>query len=248
MTTETLIGVVLIAFVAAVCQSVTAFGFALVMVPLLAVVWEVKPAVVTSTLLSTSFMIPLLYSARSKVDLPAITPLLIGSLAGIPVGVLVLSHVAGATLQVVVALTVLAASATLYWSPSTGSVRPNIGVGLLAGGVSGALRGATSMSGPPIVLYALSSFGDEVDRFRANVLGVLFPSSLATIASLIIAGLIDDDVLVACLVAVPSMIVGTLVGAWLRRRVSASTFRPIVLVVLIASSTVVLATALAGSA
>jgi len=246
--TEILIAVVLIAFLAAVCQSVTAFGFALVMVPLLAVVWEVKPAVVTSTLLSTSFMIPLLYSARSKVDVPAIAPLLIGSLAGIPVGVLVLSHIAGAILQVVVALTVLAASATLYWSPSTGASRPNIGVALVAGGVSGALRGATSMSGPPIVLYALSSFANEVDRFRANVLGVLFPSSLATIAGLVIAGLIDDDVLLACLAAVPSMVGGTLTGTWLRRRVSPSTFRPIVLAVLIGSSTVVLATALAGSA
>lgn len=248
MSTEVVIAVVLIAFLAAICQSVTAFGFALVMVPLLAVVWEVKPAVVTSTLLSTSFMIPLLYGARSKVDLPAITPLLIGSLAGIPVGVLVLSHIAGATLQVVVALTVLAASATLYWSPSTGSSRPNIGVALLAGAVSGALRGATSLSGPPIVLYALSTFGDEVDRFRANVLGVLFPSSLATIAGLVVAGLIDDDVLLACVVAVPSMVGGTLTGAWLRRRVSLAIFRPIVIAVLVGSSTVVLATTLAGSA
>jgi uncharacterized membrane protein YfcA len=246
--TEILIAVVLIAFVAAVCQSVTAFGFALVMVPLLAVVWDVKPAVVTSTLLSTSFMVPLLYSARSKVDLPAIMPLLIGSLAGIPMGVLVLSHIAGACLQVVVALTVLAASATLYWSPSTGLSRPSLGVALLAGGVSGALRGATSMSGPPIVLYALASFGDEVDRFRANVLGVLFPSSLATIAGLIIAGLIDDDVLLACLVAVPSMVAGTFTGACMRRRLSLAIFRPIVLAVLVSSSIVVLATTLAGSA
>ena len=247
VSTEVLIAVVLIAFLAAICQSVTAFGFALVMVPLLAVVWEVKPAVVTSTLLSTSFMIPLLYGARSRVDLPAITPLLIGSFAGIPVGVLVLSHIDGATLQVVVALTVLAASATLYWSPSTSSSRPDVGVALFAGAVSGALRGATSMSGPPIVLYALSTFGD-VDRFRANVLGVLFPSSLATIAGFVVAGLIDDDVLLACLVAVPSMVGGTLTGAWLRRRVSLAIFRPIVLAVLVGSSTVVLATTLAGSA
>jgi uncharacterized membrane protein YfcA len=121
-------------------------------------------------------------------------------------------------------------------------------VALLAGGVSGALRGATSMSGPPIVLYALASFGDEVDRFRANVLGVLFPSSLATIAGLIIAGLIDDDVLLACLVAVPSMVAGTFTGACMRRRLSLAIFRPIVLAVLVSSSIVVLATTLAGSA
>jgi uncharacterized membrane protein YfcA len=81
---RTLIAVALIAFLAAVCQSVTAFGFALVMVPLLAVIWEVKPAVVTSTLLSTAFMIPFLYAVRSRVDGAAIAPLLVGSFAGIP--------------------------------------------------------------------------------------------------------------------------------------------------------------------
>ena len=100
------------------------------------------------------------------------------------------------------------------------------------------------MSGPPIVLYALSAFGDEVDRFRANVLGVLLPSSLVTIAGLALAGLIDGDVLVACVAAAPTMVAGTITGAWLRRRVSAALFRPVVLSVLVGSSAVVLISSL----
>ena len=235
-----MIGIALIAFLAAVCQSVTAFGFALVMVPLLAVVWEVKPAVVTSTLLSTAFMVPLLYEVRAKVQAPAILPLLAGSLAGIPLGLAVLKRIDGDVLQVFVALMVVAAAVTLSWSPRTKLSRPHPAVALAAGGISGALRGATSMSGPPIVLYALSAFGDEVDHFRANVLGVLLPSSLVTIVGLVVAGLIDGDVLVACVAAVPTMIAGTMTGAWLRRRVSAALFRPVVLSVLVGSSAVVL--------
>lgn len=246
MSTETLVAVACIAFFAAVCQSVTAFGFALVMVPLLSLAWEVKPAVVTSTLLSTTFMIPLLYGVRSKIEGRAIAPLLAGSFLGIPVGVLILSRLAGDALQIVVAVTVLAASAAVYWSPSAGTARPHVSVAVLAGGISGALRGATSMSGPPVVLYALSSLGQEVDRFRANVFGVLLPASLVTIAGLAIAGLIDGDVLLACLAALPTMMVGTLTGAWVRRRVSPAVFRPIVLLVLVGSSVVVFATAVAG--
>jgi uncharacterized protein len=162
--------------------------------------------------------------------------------------VLILSRAAGDVLQVVVALTVLAATATLYWSPSLGTSRPHVGAALLAGLASGALRGATSMSGPPVVLYALSYYGDQVDRFRAKVLGTLLPSSLATIAGLVIAGLVDDEVLLACLAAVPTMVAGTLAGAWLRHRVSLAIFRPIVLSVLVGTSSVVLVTALAGCA
>ena len=244
MNTETLIGTAVIAFLAAVCQSVTAFGFALVMVPLLAIVWEVKPAVVTSTLLSTTFMVPLLYQVRSRVEAPTLVPLLAGSLAGIPVGLIVLKRIDADLLQVLIALMVVVACLTLFRSPRINMVRPHVATALFAGGLSGALRGATSMSGPPIVLYALSSFGDEMDRFRANVLGVLLPSSLATIAGLAIAGLIDGDVLLACLVAGPTMIAGTLTGAWLRRRVPQELFRPLVLSVLVGSSIVVLASAL----
>jgi uncharacterized membrane protein YfcA len=247
LSTETLIGIALIAFLAAVCQSVTAFGFALVMVPLLAVVWEVKPAVVTSTLLSTVFMVPLLYQVRGKVQVPAILPLLAGSLAGIPVGLVVLKRIDSDVLQVFVALMVVVACLTLFRSQRGRTVRPRPVTAFFAGGISGALRSATSMSGPPIVLYALSAFGDEVDDFRANVLGVLLPSSLVTIAGLAVAGLIDGDVGLACLAAAPTMVVGTITGAWLRRRVSAALFRPVVLSVLVGSSAVVLLSSLMNS-
>ena len=222
----------------------TAFGFALVMVPLLAVVWEVKPAVVTSTLLSTAFMVPLLYSVRSRVEVPSLVPLLAGSLAGIPLGLVVLKRIDADFLQVLIALMVVIACVTLFRSPRISAVRPHLAVALFAGGLSGALRSATSMSGPPIVLYALTSFGDEIDRFRANVLGVLLPSSLVTIAGLAVAGLIDGDVLLACLVAAPTMTAGTLTGVWLRRRVPQELFRPLVLSVLVGSSIAVLASTL----
>lgn len=244
MNTETLIGTAVIAFLAAVCQSVTAFGFALVMVPLLAVVWEVKPAVVTSTLLSTAFMVPLLYEVRSRVEPVAIAPLLVGSLLGVPVGVLVLARLDSTVLQLTVAVTVLVASLTLYASPRASAVQSHPVTGLVAGGLSGALRAATSMSGPPVVLYALSRFGDDVERFRANVLGVLLPGSLVTIAGVALAGLIDGEILLACAAAAPTMVVGTLVGGRLRRRVPPALFRRAVLAVLIGATGVILVTTL----
>jgi uncharacterized membrane protein YfcA len=86
-----------------------------------------------------------------------------------------------------------------------------------------------------------------VDHFRANVLGVLLPSSLVTIAGLALAGLIDGDVGLACLAAAPTMVAGTITGAWLRRRVSAALFRPVVLSVLVGSSAVVLISSLTNS-
>lgn len=240
MNAETLICVALIAYLAAVCQSVTAFGFALVMVPLLTVVWDVKPAVVTSTVLSTCFMIPLLYEVRSRVEPMAIAPLLVGSMVGVPAGVIVLAKVDATVLQLTVAGTVLLASLTLFWSLQMGTGQPHLMTALVAGGLSGALRAATSMSGPPVVLYALSRFADDVERFRANVLGVLLPGSLVTIAGVGLAGLIDGEILLACLAAAPTMIIGTLTGARLRRRVPPDLFRRAVLSVLVGATAVII--------
>lgn len=247
MNAETLIGVALIAFLAAVCQSVTAFGFALVMVPLLTLVWEVKPAVVTSTLLSTSFMIPLLYEVRARTEPRAITPLLAGSVVGVPVGIVVLSQVDATVLQLTVAGTVLLASLTLSWPPRLSAEQPNVMTAFAAGGLSGALRAATSMSGPPVVLYVLSRFGDDVDRFRANVLGVLLPGSLVTIAGVALAGLIDGEILLACLAAAPTMIAGTVIGSRLRSRFQPKVFRRVVLSVLVGATAVIVVSTLTKS-
>lgn len=246
MNVETLIAVAAISFLAALCQSVTAFGFALVMVPLLTMAWEVKPAVVTSTLLSTSFMVPLLYEVRSRVEPRAIAPLLAGSLVGVPIGVVVLAQVESTVLQLTVAVTVLVASLTLYRSPQSGAVQPGIMTAFAAGGLSGALRAATSMSGPPVVLYALSRFRDDVERFRANVLAVLLPGSLVTIAGVALAGLIDGEILLACAAAAPTMVIGTLTGARLRRSVPPDLFRRAVLSVLIGATVVIVVSTLAN--
>src|SRR3970282_2886917 len=103
LSAEPLAAAAAIAFLAAACESLTAFGFALVMVPLLSLAWEVKPAVVTSTLLGTALLLPLLYEVRGHVRFGWVAPLLIGSFAGIPAGILVLDRIRASALEIVVA-------------------------------------------------------------------------------------------------------------------------------------------------
>jgi uncharacterized membrane protein YfcA len=68
-----------------------------------------------------------------------------------------------------------------------------------------------------------------------------------TIAGLAVAGLINKNIGLACLAAAPTMVAGTITGAWLRKRVSAALFRPVVLSVLVGSSAVVLISSLMNS-
>jgi len=106
-----------IAFLAAACYAVTGFGFALVMTPLLAVAWDVKSAVVTSVVLSTVALLPLLVEARAHVPVQRAFVLVLGSFAGIPLGVVVLQELESDALQVLVAATVIVAALLLYFRP-----------------------------------------------------------------------------------------------------------------------------------
>ncbi len=242
MTIEILLAAAAIAFLAAVCQSLTAFGFALVTVPLLALAWEVKPAVVTSTVLGTVILLPLLYEVRGRVPVGRVMPILIGSLAGIPLGVVILEWIDAGALEITVAILVIAGSLLIYFAPGLRLRRPPAPLSLLVGGLSGVLRAATSMGGPPIILYALT-LEREVERFRAILLAVFFPTSVVTIAVLAIVGRVTGDVLLVSVVAQPAVVLGSLTGRWARTRVSEAAFRLVVLGLLFVSSGAVLATA-----
>lgn len=242
MTVEILLAAVAIAFLAAACQSLTAFGFALVTVPLLALAWEVKPAVVTSTVLGTLILLPLLYEVRGRVPVGRVMPILIGSMAGIPLGVLILERIDVMALEIVVAIVVIVGSLLIYFSPGLRFTQPPAPLSLVVGGLSGVLRAATSMGGPPVILYALT-LEREVERFRAILLAVFLPTSIVTIAALAIAGRVTGDVLLVSVVAQPAVVLGSLTGRWARARVSEEVFRLVVLVFLFASSGAVLASA-----
>jgi uncharacterized membrane protein YfcA len=242
LTVEILLAAVAIAFLAAACQSLTAFGFALVTVPLLALAWEVKPAVVTSTVLGTLILLPLLYEVRGRVPVGRVMPILIGSMAGIPLGVLILERIDVVALEIVVAIVVIVGSLLIYFSPGLRFTRPPAPLSLVVGGLSGVLRAATSMGGPPVILYALT-LEREVERFRAILLAVFLPTSIVTIAALAIAGRVTGDVLLVSVVAQPAVVLGSLTGRWARARVSEEVFRLVVLVFLFASSGAVLASA-----
>ncbi len=245
MSPEILAAAIAIAFLAAACQSLTAFGFALVMVPLLSLAWEVKPAVVTSTVLGTLVLFPLLYEVRGHIRARRVVPMFLGSLVGIRLGVVVLVRIDATALEVVVATVVMVAALLIYLSPPVPFKRSLPPLSFLVGSLSGALRAATSMGGPPVVIYTLT-FEGEVERFRATLLAFFLPASLVTIAALAIAGQIDGDILIASAVGLPAVALGSLAGRWARAHVSEELFRLLVLGLLFTSSGAVLASAAGG--
>jgi uncharacterized membrane protein YfcA len=225
-------GAVGIAFLAAGTQSLTGFGFALVMVPFLSLIWDVKAAVVTSTVLATVAAVPLALEVRRSIRPWKVAPLLLGSLVGIPIGIVILDWIDPQALKIFVAAVVIAASFILYFGPRLRLEGGGVGSPVVVGMLSGVLRGSTSMGGPPAVLYVLSR-ERGIEEFRSTILAFFLPSSLLALTGMAIAGWVTPEVLGTSGVALPALAAGLLAGAWLRSRVQQEVFRTVALAVLV---------------
>ncbi len=243
MAPEVIVAGVVIAFLAATCQSVTGFGFALTMTPLLALAWDVKPTIATSILLGLLILFPLLAEVRGSVSVGRVSGMLLGFLFGAIPGIILVERLDEDALRVMVAATVILASVSLYFSPRIASGEDSIPMRLVAGALSGAIGTSTSLGGPPIVLYLLGRERD-MPSFRATIMAFFLPAGAVTLLAFILVGQVTRDVLVMSAAALPGIAAGILFGAWLRRRLDPERFRAIVLAILVATSVA----ALAGSA
>jgi uncharacterized membrane protein YfcA len=234
---------VVIAFLASVCQSVTGFGFALVMVPLITIVWAVKPGVAATVLLSLFGNIMLLREVRGHVSVPRVSGLLGGFAIGLVPGIFIFQEMDDQALRIIVGVIVLVATVAIYRAPEIDRGHDGLGLRMVAGAISGAIGSSTSLSGPPIVLYLVGRVR-EIDAFRATVLAYFVPSSVIVLVSYAIVGQITWEVLVMAAAGTPAVLIGNPVGGWLRGHLDAERFRVVVLLVLVGASISVVASTL----
>lgn len=224
-----------IAFLASVCQSVTGFGFALVMVPLITIVWAVKPGIAATVLLSLFGNLMLLREVRGHVSVPRVGGLLAGFAVGLVPGVFIFEKVDEDALRIGVGVVVLVATFLVYRAPEIDRGHDSLGLRMVTGAISGAIGSSTSLSGPPVVLYLVGRVR-EIDAFRATVLAYFVPSSVIVLVSYAIVGQISTDVLIMAAAGIPAVLIGNPVGGWLRGHLDAERFRVVVLAVLVGAS------------
>ena len=240
MDPEILVLAVLIAFLAAICSSLTGFGFALTMVPLLTLVWDVKLVVATTILLGLLNQTALLFEVRGHIVPSRVTILLAGFALGMPGGLFLLERLDSDSLKVMVSATVLVTGFALFWIPAYEIRRGATPLGIAAGALSGVLGPTTSMNGPPIVIYLLGRHGG-VEAFRSTILAYFLPVGIIMTATFAALGRLTGDVILTAALCMPAIVAGGQAGSWLRRRLSEERFRSLVLGVLVLSAIAVLA-------
>ena len=235
MAVDAVLVVIGVALLASMAQSVTAFGFALISVPCMVLVLDVKDTVVVVSLLSLATEVLLAFRVWAHVQWPTVLRLAVGSWIGMPFGLLVLLGVPEEGLRLIVGLAavVLAGALAAGMRITARGTPVEIAVGI----TSGVLATSTSISGPPVVAYLVGR-GDARDEFRGVMAIYLLIGSVAAVAIFFIAGVVTRDAVLLALVGLPAILVGSVIGNWLASRIDAALFRRIVIALLMATALV----------
>ena len=232
--------VALVVAAGAAAQSITGFGFALLVMPVLAVMLGPKVAVVVMT--AAGAPLSLLNAVRWRADLlgrEAVTVTL-AALVGMPLGAIVLTRADDRQLTLLIGLAVLAMTVWLWRGLRLPAGRVTE---ITAGVVSGALTTSVGTSGPPLVV-AFQATGMDPLPFRATLAVVFAVEGVLALVIFWATGHVTRDVGPAALVGIPAVIAGALAGDRLFSGMDHARFRAAVLAMLALSGVLAIAGAL----
>jgi uncharacterized protein len=224
--------VALVVGAGAVAQAVSGFGFALLTVPLLAVLLGPKTAVVTDNVVGIGLVSLMVLRNRHGVERRTVVRVSVAAILAMPLGLLILTEVDARVLTGVIGVTVLALTAALV----KGLTLPDRDITDVSSGfISGLLATSTGTNGPPLVI-AFQGKRLEPTVFRATLAAAFFVQSVATLVAFTASGKVTSEVLRAALAGYPGVVVGVLAGERLARRIDRRQFRIVVLAMLVASA------------
>lgn len=231
--------VVAIVFVAALTRSTFGFGEALVGMPLLSVVVDVRFAATLIALSATLNALTILLSDWRAVEWHGTWRLAIATLVGVPLGVLGVDKFPEMWIKLILAFVVIGFAVYSFLKPALlqlHSDRTAPAFGLAAG----ILGGAYMTLGPPLVIFATLR-GWDPRQFRSKLQGVFFPTSIFICLNYYWDGRWNGNVFTCLLASLPAMALGLWVGWCLNRRFSTMQFQRCVFALLLASGMVLVA-------
>lgn len=223
MSIEAWILALVITFAAALIQGVVGVGFAMVSVPLLALI-DPRLAPVPQLLIAIPMTMTMAWRERGHIELQRITWIIVGRFPGAIIGVALLAVATQVMLDLAIATIVLIAVAIIG---SGYVVARNSYTEFGAGVLSGTTGLVASIGGPPLALL----YADETGPVARSNLSMIFSIglSIAVVARVLSGNIGWGDVRVAA-VLFPALLVGYLLSGRLKDRLKQKQLRYAVLI------------------
>jgi len=228
MIISSFITIALIFFVASFLQGLTGFGFALISIPLLSVIINIREAIPLCALFGLLINLYLIYQLRDHVIVFELKRLIVGALVGVPIGVYFLAHASPVLLQTILAIIIIT-FVTLTLSRILKPIGLDRKWGYLFGSLSGMLGGAFNTSGPPVLVYVYLQGWDK-NKQKASLTGYFLVTAIFVVVSHAITGITTLHTLSYFLYFLPSVLFGLMFGSRLFNRISSEIYNKTVLI------------------
>lgn len=224
--------------IAGLMRGYAGFGTAVLLAPIFSLLWGPRAGVPVMLLMELLVSVQLLPAAMREADRRVILPIGGAAAVATPLGAVILMTADGDLLRRFIGGFVLVFGLLLLSGWRYHGSRP-LPLNVAVGTVSGLLKGATGMSGPPVILYLLAG-PEEARRHRANL--ILFFATIAIISVIppAVGGLITVAVLAKLLLLLPIMALCVPVGARLFRVIPERWYRRFALAVLVGAGSLAL--------
>lgn len=213
-----------VTFVAATVQGTVGFGFAVLSVPLLALM-DSRLAPVPQLFLSLPLCIWVAWRDRRAIKIAEVSWILVGRLPGAGLGVVLLTTLSSRWLDGMIAAVVVVAVVIMGSGREVARTRwTKFGAGV----VSGTFAMVASIGGPPLALLYGKSKGETL---RANLAAVFVLGLLVTIAVRQAAGAIHTTDVILAAWLLPAVLLAAYVSGPLSSRVEGPPLRRAVLLI-----------------
>ncbi len=238
-----------VTLLAAVVQGTVGFGFTLLAVSFFLLILQSATAIQLLIVLNIVISLWVVRDMWRNVPRDLWIKLVAGAVIGFPAGLVLFHYASVDQLKVVVAATIVVFVPLLAFRPRSvpehGASPPiyrsssSVGVGILAG----AMTTSVGMPGPALVLY-LTALGADKAAIRAISLTFFAVTYAAALLLQALTFGVEGEVWMMAVVLVPVAAVGAQLGHRLSKRVTESTFRRAVLVLIGATGVYTLLTTL----
>src|SRR5215475_8946424 len=224
-TTE--LAAIAIVIVAGLVRGTTGFGGAMLMTPVLSVLYPPVNAVVIALLLETAAALVMFLDAVPKARWRTLLYLTLPAILTVPLGGYLLLTLDPSIARKIISGVVILFSSMLLFGFRYGGT-PRVITSLALGSAVGVLLGATSVGAPPVILYLLSG-PDSVAVTRANL--TVFVTAISVIGLIMLgaAGAISASLAASATLLTIPFLLATWLGAKLFARLSDAGVRRIAL-------------------
>ena len=209
------------------------FGGGLTSMPLITMVLPLKMAAPMSVMVGTATALYATWLSRKETDWKSAAVLILFSFAGIPVGLYALSYLPDHIMKIGLGGFIIIYSFYSLFIPRL-PIYDKRWIAAPMGAIAGALGAAFSTTGPPVVMYGmLRNLGPAA--FRGTLNAFFTANNIAIIGGLATSGILTISTFKLVLFCIPTMILGSIVGQYVHKRISVKIFRIMVFLLLIAS-------------